>query len=73
MGVMYQARNASHLILIDARVPNNHPGAIFEVPGEIWRPLLHKAIICMIFAGTMRFMRARKSMVTPFQTLLRLF
>lgn len=35
MGVMYQARKASHLVLIDARVPNNHPGAIFEVPGEI--------------------------------------
>ena len=39
MGVMYQARKASHLVLIDARVPNNHPGAIFEVPGEILRPL----------------------------------
>ena len=35
MGVMYQARNASHLILVDARVPDQHPGAIYEVPGDI--------------------------------------
>ncbi len=35
MSVMYHARGATHLIIVDARVPENAPGAIFEVPGEV--------------------------------------
>lgn len=35
MGVMYQAKGATHLIIVDARVPGSEPGAIYEVPGEI--------------------------------------
>jgi hydrogenase maturation protease len=35
MGVMYQAKGASHLIIVDARAPEAEPGAIYEVPGEI--------------------------------------
>lgn len=35
MSVMYRARGATHLIIIDARVPEGSPGAIFEVPGEV--------------------------------------
>tara|TARA_Y100000588_G_C13641925_1_gene664126 strand:+ start:25 stop:525 length:501 start_codon:yes stop_codon:yes gene_type:complete len=35
MGVMYQAKGATHLIIIDARAPEDQPGAIYEVPGEI--------------------------------------
>ena len=31
MGVMYQARGASHLIILDARAPEKEPGAIYEV------------------------------------------
>ncbi|MEQ8503901.1 MAG: hydrogenase maturation protease [Rhodospirillales bacterium] len=34
MGVMYQARGASHLIILDARAPEKEPGAIYEVPGD---------------------------------------
>lgn len=35
MSVMYRARGATHLIIIDARIPEGSPGAIYEVPGEI--------------------------------------
>ena len=35
MGVMYQAKGASHLIIVDARAPESNPGAVYEVPGEI--------------------------------------
>ncbi len=34
MGVMYAARGASHLIVVDARAPEAAPGALYEVPGE---------------------------------------
>jgi hydrogenase maturation protease len=33
MSVMYHARGAVHLVIVDARVPEGSPGAIFEVPG----------------------------------------
>ncbi|MEO1167891.1 MAG: hydrogenase maturation protease [Pseudomonadota bacterium] len=35
MGVMYQAKGCSHLIIIDAKLPESSPGAIYEVPGDI--------------------------------------
>tara|TARA_R110000787_G_scaffold11915_5_gene38870 strand:- start:19 stop:519 length:501 start_codon:yes stop_codon:yes gene_type:complete len=35
MSVMYSARGATHLIIVDARMPEGTPGAIFEVPGEV--------------------------------------
>lgn len=35
MGVMYQARGASRLIIVDARAPEGEPGAVYEVPGEV--------------------------------------
>ncbi|MGX0879042.1 hydrogenase maturation protease [Roseovarius sp. MBR-154] len=35
MSVMYSARGATHLVIVDARVPEGNPGAIFEVPGEV--------------------------------------
>lgn len=35
MAVMYRARGARHLIVIDAREPAGEPGAIFEVPGDV--------------------------------------
>jgi len=35
MAVLYRARGLSKLILVDARQPENTPGAIFEVPGEL--------------------------------------
>ena len=35
MGIMYSARGATHLIIIDARIPEGTPGAIYEVPGEV--------------------------------------
>ena len=35
MSVMYRARGATHLIIIDARIPEGSPGAIYEVPGEV--------------------------------------
>lgn len=35
MGVMYQAKGATHLIIVDARAPNGEPGATYEVPGDI--------------------------------------
>ncbi len=35
MGVMYRARGASHLIIVDARSPESAPGTIYDVPGEI--------------------------------------
>ena len=35
MGVMYSARGASHLVLIDARAPESDPGAIYDVPGAL--------------------------------------
>lgn len=34
MSVMYSARGATHLIIVDARIPEGSPGAIYEVPGE---------------------------------------
>ena len=35
MGVMYNAKGASHLIVVDARAPESEPGAIYDVPGEL--------------------------------------
>jgi hydrogenase maturation protease len=35
MTAMYRARGATHLVIVDARVPGGAPGAIFEVPGEV--------------------------------------
>lgn len=35
MTAMYRARGATHLVIIDARIPGNAPGAIYEVPGEV--------------------------------------
>ncbi|QCI80561.1 hydrogenase maturation protease [Hankyongella ginsenosidimutans] len=34
MAVMYRARGAQRLIIIDAREPEGAPGAVFEVPGD---------------------------------------
>ncbi len=35
MTAMYRARGATHLVIVDARVPGGSPGAIYEVPGEV--------------------------------------
>ena len=35
MSVMYRARGMSRLIIIDAKMPEHSPGAIFKVPGEV--------------------------------------
>ncbi|MEM1362157.1 MAG: hydrogenase maturation protease [Pseudomonadota bacterium] len=35
MGVMYQARGCQKLIIVDARIPGDDPGAIYEVPGDV--------------------------------------
>lgn len=35
MAVLYRARGASHLIVVDAMKPAGSPGAVFEVPGEM--------------------------------------
>lgn len=35
MAVMYRARGAGRLIIVDARAPEFAPGAIYEVPGEV--------------------------------------
>ena len=35
MAVMYRARGARRLIIVDARAPEAAPGAIYEVPGEV--------------------------------------
>lgn len=35
MTAMYRARGATHLVVVDARVPGGAPGAVYEVPGEV--------------------------------------
>ena len=35
MAVMYRARGVERLIIVDAKVPENNPGAIYQVPGDI--------------------------------------
>lgn len=35
MAVMYLARGATHLIIVDAKAPEGKPGAIYEVPGDV--------------------------------------
>lgn len=35
MAVIYQARGASHLVIVDARQPDGTPGAVYEVPGDV--------------------------------------
>lgn len=35
MTAMYRARGATHLVVVDARVPGGNPGAVYEVPGEV--------------------------------------
>ena len=35
LSVIYQARGASHLIVVDARAPDSDPGAILDVPGDV--------------------------------------
>ena len=35
MGVMYRARGAERLIVIDAKAPEGQPGALYEVPGDV--------------------------------------
>jgi len=34
MSVLYHARGATRLAIVDARVPESDPGAVFEVPGR---------------------------------------
>jgi hydrogenase maturation protease len=35
MAVIYKARGATHLLIVDARVPMGTPGSVYEVPGEV--------------------------------------
>lgn len=35
MSVLYRARGLSQLIIVDAKAPEDAPGAIYEVPGEV--------------------------------------
>lgn len=35
MTAMYRARGATHLVVVDASIPGSHPGAVYEVPGEV--------------------------------------
>ncbi|MDZ7574097.1 MAG: hydrogenase maturation protease [Pseudotabrizicola sp.] len=35
MAVIYKARGATHLAIVDARVPMGTPGSVYEVPGEV--------------------------------------
>lgn len=35
MTAMYRARGATHLVIVDARVPGGTAGAIYEVPGAV--------------------------------------
>lgn len=35
MTAMYRARGATHLVVVDARIPGKAPGAVFEVPGAM--------------------------------------
>ena len=35
MAVMYRARGAERLIIVDAKAPEQRPGAIYEVPGDV--------------------------------------
>ncbi len=35
MAVLYRARGLSHLIIVDARAPEDAPGAVYEVPGDL--------------------------------------
>lgn len=35
MSVMYLARGATHLIIVDAKSPEHSPGAVFDVPGAV--------------------------------------
>jgi len=35
MSVLYRARGATHLIIVDARVPGDAPGAVFEPPSQL--------------------------------------
>ena len=35
MAVIYKARGATHMVIVDARAPAGTPGAIYEVPGEV--------------------------------------
>ena len=35
MTALYRARGATHLVIVDARVPQGAPGAIYEVPGDV--------------------------------------
>ena len=35
MAVLYRARGVKRLIVVDAKAPEGHPGAIYEVPGEL--------------------------------------
>ena len=39
MAVLYRARGASHLVIVDARAPADAPGAIYDVPGDVLRSL----------------------------------
>lgn len=35
MSVMYSARGATHLVIVDARIPEGEAGAVYEVPGDV--------------------------------------
>jgi hydrogenase maturation protease len=39
MAVLYRARGASHLVIVDAMAPSGAPGAIYNVPGELLETL----------------------------------
>lgn len=65
MEVIYRIKDIHHLLIIDAKSPEGQPGALYHVPAHILEIRPRKAIICMIFAGIMRFMRQKKSMAMP--------
>jgi hydrogenase maturation protease len=39
MAVLYRARGASHLVIVDALAPSGAPGAIYNVPGDVLEAL----------------------------------
>ena len=68
MEILFQARGARKLVIVDACTSGSEPGAIFEVPGQELEGPPKQASICMISAGIMRFMRDAASSPINFRT-----
>ncbi len=73
MGVLYRARGATHLIVVDARAPAGQPGAIYDVPGEALEAAPRQSFTLHDFRWDHALYAGRRIYGAAFPALVRVF